>query len=280
MKKALLEMEDGDTGRVKLSDFYGDRAQAYGNADENGFQFTEKVGYLRDIGALDESDPKTARVVVANYLGLPGNCLATTGFYKVCCVNECDAILGQIERQLAAPSAPPQKVSAIVAEISSATVPAPRALPAPLLDRLEEIARHHGGQVPLHGRLFAQWLHHAFKRECPYPQAAHTTSPVTPDQWMQAKGEVVAEEKAVIAQHTTNRSAPAAGSDNATVVVAVPWTSDEELVCSHECTYVTAAAVVMAALPWAGWELVVWLGALVIALVIKPHHQFPTSPGK
>merc|ERR1719387_747846 len=129
MKKALLEMEDGDTGRVKLSDFYGDRAQAYGQEDQNGFQFTEKVGYLRDIGALDESDPKTARVVVANYLGSPGNCLASTGFYKVCCVNECDAILGQIERQLGAPVSPPQRVADVVATISSATARARNPLP-------------------------------------------------------------------------------------------------------------------------------------------------------
>ena len=34
---------------------------------------------------------------------------------------------------------------------------------------MEQVASHHGGKVPLHGRLFAQWLHHAFPRECPYP---------------------------------------------------------------------------------------------------------------
>merc|ERR1719460_1038482 len=38
-----------------------------------------------------------------------------------------------------------------------------------LTSQLEQIAKAHGGKVPIHGRLFAQWLHYAFPRECPFP---------------------------------------------------------------------------------------------------------------
>merc|ERR1719510_1271716 len=45
----------------------------------------------------------------------------------------------------------------------------PRPLPASLVAKLSGIAAHNGGAVPLHGRLFTQWLHFAFPHECPYP---------------------------------------------------------------------------------------------------------------
>ena len=35
---------------------------------------------------------------------------------------------------------------------------------------MEMIADKHHGEVPLHGRLFSQWLHYVFPQECPYPQ--------------------------------------------------------------------------------------------------------------
>ena len=38
--------------------------------------------------------------------------------------------------------------------------------------RLDEIASLHAGPVPLHSRLFRQWMHHAYPRECPYPHEA------------------------------------------------------------------------------------------------------------
>jgi len=57
-----------------------------------------------------------------------------------------------------------------------------------LNSRLYQIAAKHGGKVPLHGRLFAQWLHHAFPQSCPFPHEAGATNPLTPDQWMKEKG--------------------------------------------------------------------------------------------
>ncbi|CAE7384478.1 unnamed protein product [Symbiodinium sp. CCMP2456] len=43
-----------------------------------------------------------------------------------------------------------------------------------LSERLWEVAAQHSGEVPLHGRLFAQWLHHAFPRDCPFPHVSGT----------------------------------------------------------------------------------------------------------
>jgi len=47
---------------------------------------------------------------------------------------------------------------------------------AVLRSRLEQVAESHGGHVPLHGRLFKQWLHHVFPLDCPYPHEAGTTN--------------------------------------------------------------------------------------------------------
>merc|ERR1719253_1503839 len=59
---------------------------------------------------------------------------------------------------------------------------------APKLDgnlrtQLARIAETHGGKIPLHGRLFAQWLHYVFPRECAFPHKAGTASSLTPSQY-------------------------------------------------------------------------------------------------
>merc|ERR1740129_1828241 len=58
--------------------------------------------------------------------------------------------------------------------MASSTVLAGRTLAPVLVTRLQEIATQHSGLVPLHGRLFAQWMHHAYPRECAYPHVAGT----------------------------------------------------------------------------------------------------------
>merc|ERR1719346_468205 len=94
----------------------------------------------------------------------------------------------QLEREVAAPSASATRIAEIVRRLHSDTVDAPRNLSASLVSRLDEIAEHHDGRVLLHGRLFAQWMHHAFPLECPYPHAAGTTTPLTADEWMDESG--------------------------------------------------------------------------------------------
>merc|ERR1712187_1078287 len=47
-------------------------------------------------------------------------------------------------------------------------------------DQLRRMAETQGGKVPLHGRLFAQWLHYAFPRECAFPHRAGTADIIIP----------------------------------------------------------------------------------------------------
>eukprot|EP00411_Alexandrium_monilatum_P096386 CAMPEP_0175763382 /NCGR_PEP_ID=MMETSP0097-20121207/67715_1 /TAXON_ID=311494 /ORGANISM="Alexandrium monilatum, Strain CCMP3105" /LENGTH=475 /DNA_ID=CAMNT_0017073123 /DNA_START=41 /DNA_END=1464 /DNA_ORIENTATION=+ len=162
LKKELVGMEGLRPGRVPLLDFY--KRGLYSHWD-----FNERVDYLRAIGALDESDEFRPSVILPNYLGARTNCLAASSLYAVCCRNECEDLLGRLEHEIAAPTAPPQRILTLVAGMASDTVNASRTLPDLLVQRLHLIAAKHGGQVPLHGRLFAQWMHHAYPRECPYP---------------------------------------------------------------------------------------------------------------
>merc|ERR1719421_1613593 len=67
--------------------------------------------------------------------------------------------------------------------------------------RLEEITAMHAGQVPIHGRLLAQWLHFVFPHECPYPHMGGL-NPMTQEQWralVGEEGESVSEEE--VRQH-------------------------------------------------------------------------------
>merc|ERR1719482_335660 len=57
-----------------------------------------------------------------------------------------------------------------------------------LRTRLEEVASIHNGKVPVHGRLFAQWLHFVFPRDCPFPHEAGTVNPQTPVKYEEALG--------------------------------------------------------------------------------------------
>merc|ERR1719322_1208044 len=139
LKGDLVAMEESPgNGRVRLADFYGSALHA------GKWQFSESVEYLRQLGALDESNPAMLRVIIPNYVNSPSNCIASSAYYGVCCIDECEELLGHLERRLGAPAALPAEIVTLV-------------------------SAHHGGRVPLHGRLFAQWLHHAYPRECPFP---------------------------------------------------------------------------------------------------------------
>jgi len=181
LKASLMKLEYRDTGRVKLSSFYKPALNGY-------WQFTESASYLRELGVLEETDPKEPSVMIANYLNAQANCIASSKFYSVCCRNECEELLGHLEEQIAAPEATPETIAALVKLLPSDTVLAPRSLSATLLQRLEEIAASHGGTVPLHGRLFSQWMHHAYPRECPYPHISGTTSRKSPEEWLEHSG--------------------------------------------------------------------------------------------
>merc|ERR1719378_394336 len=93
-------------------------------------------------------------------------------------------MMGHVEREIGAPEATPAEVISIVSGMSSSTVEGPRNLPTKLVNKLDDAAAQHGGTVQIHGRMFAQWMHHAFPRECPFPHVSGSITPVTPDEWL------------------------------------------------------------------------------------------------
>merc|ERR1719254_250189 len=92
--------------------------------------------------------------------------------------------MSSLEEASGGPWTEPARIVDLVSAMASDTVDAPRTLPAAQLKRLEEIASVNEGKVPLHGRLFAQWMHHSYPRECPFPQVSGTTAPMSPDEWI------------------------------------------------------------------------------------------------
>jgi len=178
MKSKLIALGDQGIGRVPLPDFY--RSSLNGTT----FEFQESPAYLKELGVLDDNE----NVIVPNYVGSHTNCIASSNLYSVCCIDECEQLMGTIEREIAAPEASPSAIISLVSGISSSTVEAPRNMPTKLVNRLDEAGQTHGGIVQLHGRLFAQWMHHAFPRECPFPHVSGSINPVTPDEWLDSKG--------------------------------------------------------------------------------------------
>jgi hypothetical protein len=181
LRQTLKALESRKPGRVRLSTFYNMSRFTH-------WRFTEKPEYLQNMGALDTSDSNSESVIMANYVMARPNCLEASNLYAVCCRNLCEDLMVYLERAVGYAEAKVDRISELVSALPSPTVTAPRQLSAALLDRLQQIAKLHGGQVPLHGRLFAQWMHHAFPRECPYPHEKGTISPQTPDEWMRDSG--------------------------------------------------------------------------------------------
>ncbi|CAE7833279.1 tmem145 [Symbiodinium sp. CCMP2592] len=219
MKDELVELDvDGD-GRIPLKVFYGQQ-------DNAKYQFSESVQYLQEIGALDESGEQKVRI--ANYLQGPSNCIASSSYYSICCLSECEGLVNELEAKVQAPAADPAYLLELVGHISSASVDAPRQLPFGLKRRLQDIADHNGGQVPLHGRLFAEWMHYAFPHECPYPKVFQESKILTPEFWAQKKMSVDAQERLEIAssavlENTTDTDSVGAES------AEIAWSSEELL---------------------------------------------------
>jgi len=197
------------------------------------YYFTETSAYLKHLGALDDADPQRPSVIVPNVLYGRSNCLATSsGFHSVCCVDQCDVLLEALERDIAQPVALPALIAELVAALPSDTVAAPRNLSDSLHRKLDAIAAQHGGHVPLHGRLFAQFMHHAFPNECPLPHASGGEVPLTHSEWSERTGiDVLATEEEI---HRFAAWANASGPDAAGAPkleeLEMLWTEEEELV--------------------------------------------------
>ena len=72
-----MELEDQKDGCVPVGQFYK------GMREHGSWQFSESPDYLRELGALDESDPKNLRVMIPNYVNGLSNCVASSSYYSV-----------------------------------------------------------------------------------------------------------------------------------------------------------------------------------------------------
>jgi len=223
MKAQLMGLDRRGFGRVPLSVFYS-------QPETSIYKFGESVEYLRAIGALDETHAQEPHVLISNYVAGPSNCIAGSEYYSVCCLNECGGLMSELEGQVRAPTVAPEVLFDLVSKLSSSTVDAPRQLPQTMVKRLQDIANQHDGEVPLHGRLFAQWLHYAFPLECQYPLAPESDDVMSPSHWEERGHSATAEDKEkfiALAASASDSAIPMEDQD------LLPVWSDEEFLPFH-----------------------------------------------
>jgi len=222
----LLKIEEANgTGRVRLRDFYES------HLDEGNWQFQEREEFLRHLGVLDESDPSSSRVMIPNYLNLQANCLNVSNLYDLCCMDKCEDLLGHLESQVQAPYASAERILSLVADLPSARGPGQRTLSASLVTKLHEVAEQHSGLVPLHGRLFAQWMHFAYPRDCPFPHVAGTTKVMTGSDWVRETGLDSSLTRAEMESYLASLPSSSAPRDSGSSALGDAEGDDEEEMC-------------------------------------------------
>jgi len=171
VKSAMMDVDTRGTGRVTLKDFYSQPP-----VDE--YSFGESREHLRAAGVLDESIASVPRVMVANYMYGPTNCLVNSGYFSLCCISMCEKLMTHLESAVQAPSAEPERIL----EIMSSSIPFHDEINISdaLASKLHSIADRNHGEVPIYGRLFSQWMHFAFPTECPYPAIVANSSQLLP----------------------------------------------------------------------------------------------------
>lgn len=162
LRVVMKGLEGRKPGRVRLSTFYKSGRHSH-------WKFTDKVEKMRAMGVLDESDPEVPMVIIPNYVLSLSQCLKSFSLYAICCKDVCEDLQVQIETELGTSQAPPERIVQVLEGMSSAMWKLNGTISASLRSRLSEMSSLHGGQVPIHGRLFAQWLHHLHPLHCPHP---------------------------------------------------------------------------------------------------------------
>jgi len=226
IKKNLADLDPQGTGRVPLSKFYR-------RAMEGEWRFGESEAYLRELGALDDSSYWTGpQVIIPNYLQGSNNCIIASTYYLVCCINECEARLEHVEDAVKAPVATPEQILPVVEGMLAMEE---KRIEEVLVDQLQRIAETHNGKVPVHGRLFSQWMHYAFPQECPFPHPSGKTAPKTPLEF----GEAYLATKHEMRKHarSVDRTVAAQLPSNLTIEEQSgmsQWLHEEELLTEYE----------------------------------------------
>ena len=163
--------------------------------------------------------------------------------------------MNQLEAKVHAPTAAPEKLLNMVMNMSSDTANARRQLPKALQDRLHEIASRNDGEVPLHGRLFAQWMHHAFPNECAHPEITEDASVLTPSHWLDKTATVKASER--------EKLATAQPAKVTLEKAQINWSDEERL---HVQAVPTKARSTLSSVVRVAMQLAMLLGLLRMAL--------------
>lgn len=225
IKQLLVVMDRDNTGRVKLSDFYG-------TAMAGEWRFGESKEYLQQLGALDESSKwHGPRVIIPNYLQGANNCIVSAPHYRVCCSNECEGIMNDLEVAIGESTSTPEILLPMVMNMSANLEDDRPKLDNSLVTQLKTIAEVSGnGRIPLHGRLFAQWLHYVFPRECPFPAKTGTTVSLSPLQF--GDNFVATEEEMEYHAEDKERSSQEGLEDDEDSWMT-QWSHDEELLTDY-----------------------------------------------
>jgi len=254
MKDQLIDMDPHRTGRVPLSKFYGTGLEA-------DWRFAESEEYLRELGALDETGRSGKQVIIPNYIQAASNCIVATNHYMVCCVNDCNPLLAELDRNLRSPTASPERILAVVRNMTSGTSLEDETVvkvDAAMAAQLEAIAASHGGEVPIHGRLFLQWLHYVFPRQCPFPHKSGTTVHKAP---LEFQGEFVASQETMKAEAALPTEAlllvNASNGTGTEMQWMSQWSEEEELIAGYE-----------GPTRWAPLSRLLGTGCFVVALLL------------
>jgi len=266
MKQTLNKMDPLRTGRVPLAKFYG-------TSLDSEWRFGESESYLRELGALDETSWLGKQVIIPNYIQGASNCIVSTSHYMVCCMNECEPIMVEIETAIGAPLAEPGQLLSLVGNMTTSSLEdeVPVQLSGALVSQLETIAAANGGKVPIYGRLFSQWLHYVFPRECPFPHKTGTAAAVTPAQF--GDGYLASDEEKEEHAKDTTSYVPLATMGKEELQWMSQWSEEEELIASYEGLLVSPPQA-WGSGPVLGFGL--FLGACLIG-VVSVNRKVPKS---
>jgi len=229
LQDALVAMDSLGTGRVPLSKFYGT------GLDED-WRFGESESYLKELGALDETSAWGKQVIIPNYIQAASNCIVTTQHYMLCCMTECNGIMTEIEAKVAQPTAQASHILEIVSNMTSASLWEDDSfhIGDSLAAQLRSVEAAHGGEVPLHGRLYLQWLHYAFPRQCPFPHKTGSVAVTAPSEF---SGDYVAslqDMQAIRARENETVLPSNATAAKEELQWMSQWSEEEELLVTYE----------------------------------------------
>jgi len=190
---------------------------------------------LRQLGVLDETSWRGKQVIIPNYMQGASNCVVSTPHYLVCCRSDCEGLLGELEESVGAPTASPERLLEVVGGLmaqSSLDDDTPTLLTSSLRNQLALIAATNQGEVPLHGRLFGQWLHYVFPRECAFPHKAGVAASISPHEF----GDFAATNGEMLLHALDKRNATIGPVNKEEAEWMTQWSPEEELVAEHAAT--------------------------------------------